>query len=491
MSQLYLLKSLDGAQKAITGEVTVGRNPNCGLRLPEGGPEGGPSRMHAQLSIGEGALWVEDLKSKNGTFVNEQRVTTKTRLRAGDRLRFDRIEFVVHAVAAGSRPLLPAPHPGPRLPTGPRPVTAVRPLPRGARIPSQHSTAAVRQVSGIATRALQFTGPQAVFPHVLPTRELKTVRRPVRSVRPPGLPLLAPPAVSRPALPRPGSDRSERAVRAVTAPPPPVPRAAQAPPAATAVALAQGDVALQTAPPPAPVPRSVALLPPPAPRNLPMTSSLVALEEEVLPKSTLRESQMPGAWADPKAGPVDAKTALFSSDKVKELNAQAFKSTGNTTGKVDEPTLTCLTGLETGRRFKLATPPRGSEKLEWSLGSDPTQDVVLSGAGVSAQHACIVNDGERWKIIDRLSSNGTFVNNRRTNSSFLSSGDVVRLGTVECVLELPIGYAAFIRRPPEAPTGSLRKTRRRRLQRVDARTLIISFGVTAAILVMAWRFFLS
>jgi pSer/pThr/pTyr-binding forkhead associated (FHA) protein len=52
------------------------------------------SRLHCQLTAGDEALEVVDLRSRNGTFVNDRRVNT-ARLASGDRLRIGRIELTV------------------------------------------------------------------------------------------------------------------------------------------------------------------------------------------------------------------------------------------------------------------------------------------------------------------------------------------------------------------------------------------------------------
>lgn len=46
------------------------------------------SREHARLSVRDGEVWIEDLKSKHGTFVNSRRISDPTRLQAGDILVF-------------------------------------------------------------------------------------------------------------------------------------------------------------------------------------------------------------------------------------------------------------------------------------------------------------------------------------------------------------------------------------------------------------------
>jgi pSer/pThr/pTyr-binding forkhead associated (FHA) protein len=56
------------------------------------------SRRHAQFSIEDNGVWVEDLGSTNGTFVNGKRITSRVRLVSGDRVRFDVEEFEFRVV---------------------------------------------------------------------------------------------------------------------------------------------------------------------------------------------------------------------------------------------------------------------------------------------------------------------------------------------------------------------------------------------------------
>ena len=57
------------------------------------------SRLHCRLTAGDDAVEVLDLKSTNGTFVNDRRVH-KARLAAGDRLRVGRVELQVNRAKA-------------------------------------------------------------------------------------------------------------------------------------------------------------------------------------------------------------------------------------------------------------------------------------------------------------------------------------------------------------------------------------------------------
>ena len=78
------LRLLPGAVK------TVGRGPRSDFVLDAILL----SRVHCQLSATDGQLVVEDLKSTNGTYVNNKRVACVA-LKVGDRLRLGRVEFVV------------------------------------------------------------------------------------------------------------------------------------------------------------------------------------------------------------------------------------------------------------------------------------------------------------------------------------------------------------------------------------------------------------
>jgi DNA-binding winged helix-turn-helix (wHTH) protein len=65
------------------GENLFGRGDPDVIELPSSTV----SRRHARISVDE-ACWIEDLGSKNGTFVADRPVTTRVRLADGDRVRF-------------------------------------------------------------------------------------------------------------------------------------------------------------------------------------------------------------------------------------------------------------------------------------------------------------------------------------------------------------------------------------------------------------------
>ncbi|HEX9681913.1 MAG TPA: FHA domain-containing protein [Acidimicrobiales bacterium] len=72
-----------GETTNLTEEITIGRTAGCGITLDDGYV----SNMHARLFRRDSAIYVEDLGSTNGTYVNRKRVTAPTILRRGDRLQ--------------------------------------------------------------------------------------------------------------------------------------------------------------------------------------------------------------------------------------------------------------------------------------------------------------------------------------------------------------------------------------------------------------------
>ena len=75
--------ALAGQTFALSGqEQTVGRAPGCAVLL--GDPT--VSSVHARLGLQGGRVVVEDLQSRNGTFVNGSRINGTTPLGRGDRL---------------------------------------------------------------------------------------------------------------------------------------------------------------------------------------------------------------------------------------------------------------------------------------------------------------------------------------------------------------------------------------------------------------------
>ena len=72
-------------------EVTLGRAAGCGVRVEDSYT----SSLHARLFRRNGSLWVEDLGSTNGTWVNAERIGSTAKLGKGDLLQVGGTVFEV------------------------------------------------------------------------------------------------------------------------------------------------------------------------------------------------------------------------------------------------------------------------------------------------------------------------------------------------------------------------------------------------------------
>lgn len=86
---------LEGQEVTIDRDMLVGRHQDADLQLQAAEI----SRRHAAFLLKDDALWVQDLNSSNGTFVNDVRIDHDKMLKDGDIVQFSSIKFSVIAPA--------------------------------------------------------------------------------------------------------------------------------------------------------------------------------------------------------------------------------------------------------------------------------------------------------------------------------------------------------------------------------------------------------
>lgn len=85
----------DQAQSVIVDrDMLVGRHQDADVLLQAADV----SRRHAGLLLKDNALWVQDLNSSNGTFVNDVRIAVETEVQNGDSLRFASVQYTAEVV---------------------------------------------------------------------------------------------------------------------------------------------------------------------------------------------------------------------------------------------------------------------------------------------------------------------------------------------------------------------------------------------------------
>jgi DNA-binding winged helix-turn-helix (wHTH) protein len=92
----YRVKWPSGVMTLDDGEYVLGRDPHVEIYLDAPGV----SRRHAVITIAAGRATIEDLESKNGTFVGDQRIDESRVIGDGDVLTVGSVKLTVRALQA-------------------------------------------------------------------------------------------------------------------------------------------------------------------------------------------------------------------------------------------------------------------------------------------------------------------------------------------------------------------------------------------------------
>ena len=75
----------------VVDKIEIGRALECDISILEPGL----SRKHAELELSGDDLYLRDLGSVNGTYVNGEKIVDDVKLKDGDRMQFEKIRFIV------------------------------------------------------------------------------------------------------------------------------------------------------------------------------------------------------------------------------------------------------------------------------------------------------------------------------------------------------------------------------------------------------------
>lgn len=92
-SRTYRLYGPDLRVSVSSSEATIGRDPDCDVWIDSDDI----SRKHARITVRPEGIVIEDLGSKNGTWVRRQKIDGPTELRDGDRIRLADVTIVFRA----------------------------------------------------------------------------------------------------------------------------------------------------------------------------------------------------------------------------------------------------------------------------------------------------------------------------------------------------------------------------------------------------------
>jgi len=105
-------------------------------------------------------------------------------------------------------------------------------------------------------------------------------------------------------------------------------------------------------------------------------------------------------------------------------------------GSLDPGMMVTMTYVDPSHAVEAqATPIRFSDQNLIQIGRDASNDVVLDSPRVSRYHSQIERVGQRHRLTDLRSTNGTFVNDTRVEGDvWLQTSDVIRIGSFRLVV---------------------------------------------------------
>jgi len=137
-----------------------------------------------------------------------------------------------------------------------------------------------------------------------------------------------------------------------------------------------------------------------------------------------------------KTGPQG--TQVFEANQVNKMIAQEIIE--SQPEDANTPALVGVSSDVIGQTFSLT-----KSKIE--VGRRPSSDIVLSDPSVSSMHAQIIEDKDNWKVLNLLSSNGTFVNGEKVVEQILNKGDMVAFAGSEFVFSYVKGEGKTAEKP--------------------------------------------
>ncbi|GAA4102703.1 FHA domain-containing protein [Zhongshania borealis] len=152
------------------------------------------------------------------------------------------------------------------------------------------------------------------------------------------------------------------------------------------------------------------------------------------PTEVSNEPDIPAMWSEHAGLEQASGTIFFSEAPASAANKNYRDGNLNNAPIGDTPRLVGLNLSLEGEIYPLDT----ATKTVWKIGRDQGNvDICLADSSISGLHAQLINEGPRWKVVNWMSTNGTFVNEQKGLSTYLKNGDIIRMGSAEFAFELP------------------------------------------------------
>ena len=370
----------------LQSSLTIGRDPANQIVIDGNGV----SRRHAQVTLAGGGLIIEDLGSSNGTLVNGQRIQGQRQLMPGDRVQLGQnVELSLAGPPTGPVPMPTVAEPL-RMPEPPPPIVAQPAASPPAASPHATARPAAQPAAPIQRPA---AGPPPV--HYA------------------GQPGTQPPATMIGDIDMAGMDQlMGQGLRGGRQAEPPRLVIEESGQPARSVDLTQPDYSLGRA----------------DDNSIQIASPIVSRHHLRIERSGAGYRILPLPEA---SNPLLHEGRPLAGPRMLE-HGDMLRIGGQNPGTM--VTLRYHVPALAGQVVP-TTPIRFGEKSVLQIGRDPTSDIRLDTPLISRFHAQVERVGQRYRLRDLRSSNGTFVNGQRiTEEVWLKPDDQVRIGPYRFVL---------------------------------------------------------
>lgn len=123
-------------------------------------------------------------------------------------------------------------------------------------------------------------------------------------------------------------------------------------------------------------------------------------------------------------------TRVFRREEIDQYLAKHDMESNISAGAPSGAALIGANGDFRDRRFEI---PTGRS----TVGRSKTNNIVIESDSVSMVHARLLQKEGEWWVLNLLSTNGTYVNNRKVTDSRLHHGDRIHFGDAEFVFQRP------------------------------------------------------
>jgi len=118
-------------------------------------------------------------------------------------------------------------------------------------------------------------------------------------------------------------------------------------------------------------------------------------------------------------------TMLVERDDTKAATIDIPKPNGPV--NLDEPALVGVSEPIVDQRFRL-------KPGKTTVGRRGDSDIIIPDGSVSSLHAWVIQDKGAYRVMNILSTNGTYVNDQHVTEKVVQNGDRIRFGGVEMML---------------------------------------------------------